>query len=135
MAAANPYTGQQGSEWYAVAWDQGYAHGQQNPGEDQPSPPSDFPPLDVGNDYLAYMQQVWSEGQLAGRADGAAGGPPGETKSDQSAARVQQGLPESLQDVTDEQRTAYLGEPEMLLEQPDSTEVDVPPISEEGAVA
>jgi hypothetical protein len=66
MAATNPYTGQQGSEWYALAWDQGYAYGQQNPTQDQPSPPSIFPPLDVGADYLAYMQQVWSEASSPG---------------------------------------------------------------------
>ena len=135
MATANPYTGQQGSEWYALAWDQGYTYGQQNPGQDQPSPPSDFPPLDVGADYLGYMQQVWGEGAVAGRADGGVSASGGEAKSDQGAARVQQGLPESLQDITAEQPTAYLGEPEIQVELSGGTQVDVPPIPEDGAVA
>lgn len=70
MATANPYTGQPGMDWYEHAWNMGYYYGQQNPAQDQPPPPSVFPPIDVTDDYLAYMQQVWSEGELAGRTDG-----------------------------------------------------------------
>ena len=70
VATQNPYAGQQGMEWYELAWNQGYAYGREHPDEDQPAAPSVFPPLDVDPDYLSYMQQVWSEGDLAARTDG-----------------------------------------------------------------
>jgi hypothetical protein len=69
MATTNPYAGQQDMDWYELAWNQGYVYGTEHPAEDQPQPPTVFPPL-VGTDgYLTYLQQVWSEGDLAARSD------------------------------------------------------------------
>lgn len=64
---SNPYGGQEG---YEYAWNEGYVHGQNHPQEEYPTAPAAFPPLDLDEQMLGYMQQVWLEGHLAGRQAG-----------------------------------------------------------------
>lgn len=60
----NPY---QGHEYYDTAWQDGFNHGQQYPGDTDPAAPTSFPPLELDEEYLGYLQRVWLEGALAGR--------------------------------------------------------------------
>ncbi len=60
---ANPYAGQ---EYYEEAWAQGYEYGQNNPGDEEPTPP-DFSSWGLDEETAGYVAQVWQEGALAGR--------------------------------------------------------------------
>ena len=59
----NPYAGQ---DYYADAWDQGYAYGGENPGDTNPIPP-DFSGLGVDEEMTQNLATIWLEGALAGR--------------------------------------------------------------------
>ena len=65
----NPYKDQPGNEAYANAWDLGHGYGQQHPTEQNPTPPGFYPPWDLDAQGIAWMNQVWSEGALAGQGD------------------------------------------------------------------
>jgi len=67
--------------------------------------------------------KFWWNGEEWKQVDegGAAGGEDGE----RAAARVAQGLPPSLEDVTAEQRQNFMGEPTITVEPEDQDEVEV----------
>jgi hypothetical protein len=72
-------------------------------------------------------QPVEDDAASAAGDAGAAG-----SGDDRSAARVAQGLPPSLTDITDEQRGQYIGEPTVTVETVEQGEVDTVAMDDSG---
>ncbi len=93
----NPYDG---NEPYQTAWQQGDDYGKSNPNDAQPQTP-DFSSWGYAADITTYLGQVWQEGALAGRSEGAApsgssGSPASPGSSGSSDGTVQ--IPSDLAD-------------------------------------